>query len=214
MLAEELIALTSAHGIDLKHVAGISSDTKGVAATRKRTPLERSMGLMEVTPTARGAGSRSSRPPYWSHAELGLAAYGVHNLPWGAARFSFAGDWTWYRPLTYGLARQVVRAAEREGWAVHVRSRAPVDEKGKPIPGARGELKQYMLDLVELVLVEQQLKRYELVVPNLYALFMGVEDPTWERVLLPRYQQLQAGYERWLNIARGMIQKYLSGEPA
>jgi hypothetical protein len=211
MQAAELFALATAHGIDLKRVAGNSSDFDGPAAERKPSREQRSDGIERVPLTVRGAESRVYRRPHWSHAELGIAAAGLSELPWLAARYSYAGDYASYWPLWWALGFNAHRMASREGWAPMVPGRlSPRHERtGKPLPGAKAEPHFYLLDLAQLVLDEDANKRYFSIAPQLYCAYMRVEEPIWERVLEKRFRALQAVYDRWLAVARGMIQRKL-----
>jgi hypothetical protein len=218
MRAAELLALCSAAGVDLTHAGGIASNLDGEAAERKRTREELRDGV-DVVATAKGTGSRTYRRPYWSLAELGMAAGGIElgELPWYAARYSFAGDQSCYWSLWWGLLYQAQRMARREGWQPRVIGRSPRDARtGKLIPGAVGEPQFYLLDLAQLVL-DEDAHRWLFVgpksIPRLHALYLRVEDPTWECILEPRYRSLQACYERWLNIARATIQRRLMQDP-
>lgn len=210
MRAADLVALAAERGVDLTHVGGTASDTKGIAAQRKRTQTERELGI-EVVPNVRGSGTRVYRRPTWSYAELGQAAQGLPIMPWYAARYSFAGDRTVYWDLWYGLVFQAQRIARRDGWAPRVMGRVPRDTKGK-LTGEKGEPRFYLLELAQMVLDEDS-HRFLFVgvqsIPHLHAMYMGVEDVTWDKILEPRYRTLQGVYERWLGIARGMIQQWL-----
>lgn len=70
MNAASLVQLAAARGIDLAHIAGIASNTEGIARERVRTADERESG-MSIMLTVRGRETRGHRRPGWSHAELG-----------------------------------------------------------------------------------------------------------------------------------------------
>ena len=217
MKAAELIALAAAHGIDLSHVGGNADRTDGAASLRRRSREELRDGI-EVIPTARGHGTRTYRRPAWSLAELGQAAQGLGELPWFAARYSFAGDRSCYWTLWYALAFEAHALAHREGWQPRVMGCAARDPRtGRLIAGARGEPRFYLLDLAQLVLDEdgnRSLFAGAQAIAGLHALYLRVEEPTWSKILEPRYRSLQAVYERWLGTARGMIQRRLNESSA
>jgi hypothetical protein len=218
MRADELVVLASAHGIDLTHVAGAASNTRGAASKRsltreeRRKRMEEHLGL-EIEPSVRGNGSRTYRRPQWSLAEIGQAAEGVPELPWLAACYSWGGDSSCYWTLWWGLSYQAQRLGRREGWQPRVMGRAPRDPKtGKPIVGAKGEPRFYLLELAQMVLDEDAHKWAFAAWPGLHAAYLQVEDATWARILAPRYEMLQGKYESWLATAKTLIQRKLAEE--
>lgn len=210
MNAADLITLAAARGVDLSRVGGNASNTKGVAARRGRTEFERRQGL-EVIETARGRGTRAAVAPIWSHAELGLAAQGVPELPWLAARYSYCDDRTVYWKLWYGLTFWVQRKARQNNWRPMVTGELPRDANGQLIRGTVGEPALYLDRLCLLVLDEQrnEMKQY-FVSPAIYAIYMRVEEETWRRILESRFALLKQRYEGWLGKARSMIQELIS----
>jgi hypothetical protein len=216
MRTAQLLAMTTSAHVDLSHVGATASDTHGMAAQRRLTPEERKLREerhegIEIVPTVSGKESRTYRRPAWSMAECGHAAAGLGELPWFAARYSYAGDRTCYWTLWYGLVFQAQRMARREGWQPRVPGRLPRDpQTEKPIAGAQAQAHFYLLDLAQLVLDEDGCHDHFVLALDRYALYMQVEIPCWQRVLEPRYRALQAVYDRWLGIARGMIQRRLN----
>ncbi len=179
----ELVALASAHGVDLKHV-----ELNGSA-----NPRHWDDGV-ELEP---GKNARFHRP---AAAGLGFAACGLPDeLPWLAARFSFAADERSYWPLWWGLVFQAQRMAWREGWPPRVRT-------------AQGGLRFYLLDLAQLVLDEEAARPLFAAAPRLRALCLDVEPATWDDVLEPRYRSLRAVYARWLDVVREMIGRWCAAE--
>jgi len=195
MLAEELVALAAAHGIDLTHVGGSASKTDGDARKRRRHRAEVDLGI-DVPETASGRHSRVYRRPSWSLQELGLAARDVPRVPWLAARYSIAGDTKCYWELWYALVFEAQRIGRREGWAPRVK-------------GADGSPRLYMQELAMLVLDEDAHRRYFAIAPDLYSIYLQVSPTTWNRILAPRYARLQHRYEAWLGTARAMIQSWI-----
>jgi hypothetical protein len=201
MMACDLIALASAHGIDLSSVGGSASDTQGVARTRRRTKREVELGI-EVAQTVRGAGSRTYRRPTWSIAELGQAAGGPKNarvdrIPWLAALYSFAGDTSGYWDLWHALALESHKLSRNDYWEPRLKN-------------AKGEPEYYQGKLAALVLDADMHRPLFLAGPGLFAVYMNVTPETWDRKLASRYTDLQGVYERWLAIARSTIQKRLN----
>lgn len=190
---EDLIAIATAHGIELQYIAGAASNTKGVARRRKRTRMEVRLGL-EVVETVDGRQTRSSRRPAWSIAELGQAAGGVPETPWNAAFYSLAGDRDLYWALWLPLANEAFRIARRERWAARVR-------------GEDGRLMFYQPDLACLVLDEDAHQDIFARAPGLYACCLGVTQAVWDSALESKFRSVKGSYRRWLDIALGMIQR-------
>lgn len=189
MQTAELIALAGAHGIDLRHLA--STPLQGAAAKHR----ERVLAAVEELPKGRGfLGGRRPR--------LGAdpAALAFNELPWHAARWSFADDCLSYWPLWWGLVFQTQRLAKREDWPAQV-------------CGARGGLQFYRDELAQLVLDAEANQSLFLAAPQLYPLCMRVKPSTWHEQLEPRYRVLRAVYERWLAIARDTIGRWMADEP-
>ncbi len=208
MQAAELLARCAARGIDLSHVGGTSSNVDGVAAPRRLTAAERKQREkehrgMSVEVTANGNGTRVYRRPHYSLSELGVAAGGLRELPWLAAFYSWGGDRdpsTW-ATLFWGLAQHADTLAKREGWASGV---ARLSRPGRIF---------YVHELVGLLLEEEgDLRRYFMAAKTVHAIYMDVDEATWNKHLAGPYASLQQRYESWLGTARGMIQRKISGE--
>jgi hypothetical protein len=198
MKADELVSLAAAHGIDLGHVAGNASDLQGPARPRRRNDRELRCGI-PVHLTVRGTGSRVYRRPAWTSAELAQAAIAVPRMPWLAACYSFAGDASGYKELHRGLMHQALQISEAEDWPWRVR-------------GRDGAWRFYTAELAQLVLDGEAHQHLFVAAPCLYALCMGVDEGVWAATLAQRYGSLQGKYERWLDVARGMIQRWLRPE--
>jgi len=229
--AAELITIAGARGIDLSRIGGNASNTNGAAATRPLTDLERRFGL-EVTQTAKGRTTRTAVAAIWSHAELGMSAKGVPNLPWYAACYSYCGDRTAYWKLWFGLADHARKLAMRNNWRPLVLPSKAPDEKDRLLERAlqllsaeqRQRLQRhidavterppepqfYLERLARLVLDEEALRAY-FATAGVHAAYMAVDDVTWKRLLEPRFALLRARYEVWLGTARTMIQRWLGG---
>ncbi len=194
------MTLANVHGIDLKHVAGASSNVKGIAARRKRREDEIAAGV-DVRITARGHGNGAARRPQWTLAELGQAAQDVPRLPWLALRFSVAGDQSGYWELWYALVFEAQRAGRAEGWAPRIKS-----NDGTP--------RFYQHELAQLVLDADVHRALFLAAPQLFFLYMGVTPEAWGKVLAPRYVHLHTKFERWVDTGRSLIQRWLCEDAA
>ena len=196
MKAEDLIALAAGHGIDLRAVAGAASNLDGVARLRRLTPDELEAGLRAVPETATGAETRVSRPPKWSHAELGIALAGLPRMPTLAALHSFARDDANYGELFRGLLVTAMHLCRDDAWPMRV--------------GRNDVPYSYVTALTGLVLDADRHARFFVAAPGLYAAYMGVTDETWRVRLAPRYDQVRHRYEGWLDSARAHINRKLA----
>lgn len=216
MKTAELLALTASTHVDLSHVGATASNTRGIAAQRVLTRVERQRRQerhegIEVVPSAKGPETRSYRRPRFAIAECGQAAVGLDELPWYAARYSYAGDPTCYWPLWVALASQAIRQARREAWQPRVPGRFARDLDGNLEPSVRAQPHFYLLELAQLVLDVDGCPQPFVLDPERYALYMQVELDCWQRVLEPRYASLHGCYQRWLAIGRRSIQRWLGG---
>ena len=98
MRAADLIALATAHGIDLtqaaKQATQLNSKRSWLLRTKFRHRLETSAdtGLEPPTHSAIGRQSHVTTQREWSMAELGQAAQGVGRIQFFAAMYAYAGD--------------------------------------------------------------------------------------------------------------------------
>lgn len=201
MHADDLIAQAAPHGPDFKRVAGNSSNTDGIARRRRLSVAELERRRAEilgvvVEDTVAGNETRSSRRPSYTYADLGLAARGLEYMPWLSACFSIAGLVTAeeYGRMHRQLTVETLKIAKREAWPSKVLYR-------------RGETDYYIEQLGGLVLHVEQYRRQYFEAPNLYAVRMGVEQEIWQVKLARKYAAVHDVYERWLNTARGWIQR-------
>lgn len=208
MLAEELVVLAAAHGIDLKHVAGSSTETRKRARRRRRGEDEvREANGRPLIDTASGGDSGGAKRPAWTVAELGQAAQGVPRIPWLAAQFSWAGDRSAFWELHEALVFQAYRLKRRHRWSPQI-----VGVDGKP--------RFYMQELAQLVLDEDQHAHLFAAAasaarkgPSLYAAYLHIEESLWRRKVYERFDALKLRYLIWLDTARWMIQERLSAPP-
>jgi hypothetical protein len=192
-----LVQLATAHGIDLVHVAGVASNMEGIARERPRNDIEREMGI-GVRLTARGRETRTRRPGM-GFAELGQAAAGLGVIPWTAALYSFAGSQDGYWVLWQALSGEANKIARREMWAPRV-------------VGEHGEQRFYREALAQLVLDADAHQHLFAAAPALYAAYMNVAPPTWERQLAGPFASLKGRYDGWLAVARSVIGKWVRSE--
>lgn len=200
MQANDLIALCTARGVDVSSVGGGANNIDGVARPRKRTRREVELGI-DIMPTARGPGSRIYRRPTWSLAEMGQAAKDVPRIPWLAARFAFAGDQNGYWDLWHALALEAHKIGRNEGWAARV-----MNTKGYP--------QYYHGSLAAMVLDADMHQAIFAASPKVFAIYLDVSEEVWSQLLSGRYDQLQQRYQRWLEIARSIIQRWLAADEA
>ena len=198
MRADELIVLATAHGIDLKHLAGNASNVFGVARKRPRTPEERRLG-MPIEVTVRAAGSRSSRRHEGASAEVGQAAGGIPRIPWLAACYSIAGDTSGYAELHRALMVKELRIATDQNWPMMVTKRG----------GRRG---YYQAELAALVLDVDRHRPMFTAAPALYALCVDVDQDIWTRSVARWFADLTLEYQRWLDISRAIIARWIRDE--
>lgn len=204
MLVEALITLVNARGIDLRHVAGNSSNTEGIARRRRLSQAEMKLRrelkvALEVNDTAKGASSRVSRPPMWAHPELAQALYGVPRMPELALYYSLAGWLGGFEELQRGLMLKQLHTAEREkDWPMIVGY----------IGGRASEPYDYIPRLATLVLIADAEKQNLIAAGPLFAL-MGMEEAVWQQTLAARFLDLQQQYERWYLMALKQAQKRL-----
>lgn len=201
MKASELIALATAHGIDLTHVGGTASRVDGMGAPRRLTAAERKVRReehlgMDVSETASGNGSRVYRRPHWSVAEVGQAGCRVPRMPWLAGMYSIGGDSSCYPELHRALMAVGIHLATEQNWPMMVTKRG----------GHRG---YYLAELAALVLDVDRHRPLFTKVPALYELCMDIDEDVWDRNVCSWYLDLKAEYERWLAKCGGIIRGWI-----
>ena len=145
-------------------------------------------------------GSAGTARPEWTVAELGQAAYGVPRVAFEAACYAYAGDMGLQEGLWQALLHEATWLRRRERWPPTCR-------------GIAGDTVNYLPPLARLVLVEDAHRRYFTVAPGLYAIYLGVTEPTWERELRERFVAVQLVYLGWLATARRIMWPRLTDEP-
>lgn len=224
MHAGDLVALASAHGIDFLRIAGAANKPDGIAGKRRKRWVELEPGitersgkrqLVEAPDTAKGKGSRVARPAAFSQVELGIAAYGVGELSWCAAQHSIARDRT---PHTIGILHRGLmyhanKFAVAEKWELMLPAAIERDAMGKKIPGVKRESVYYHEALCMLVLDEISFRPAFIEAPGLHAIYLGVEESTWEDRLAKRFHALQMRYQVWYGSGLGKIQRRINGVP-
>jgi hypothetical protein len=226
--ATELIALADAHGIDFVAVAGNANRPDGVAGKRRKTWITLDPGvtdesrkkiLIEAPDSAKGKGSRVAKPAAYSHAELGVAAAGVKGLYWAAAQHTIANDRTplTIRTLMCGLRYHANKIATDENWEATVpamRAAVKRDPKTKVVIAAEARQEVlYLEPLCMLVIDEVSFRPAFTAAPELFAIYLGIEEVTWESRLEERFRLLQAKYAQWYGSGLGMIQRRINGDP-
>ena len=224
MKAHDLVALASARGIDFLHVAGSSNRTDGVAGCRRTVVVEIEPGItdesrkrqrIEAPDTAKGKGSRVARAPTYSHAELGIAAHGVKPLAWSAIQHTIANDRTTdtIKMLHGGLMYHTAKFGNQLGWEMMLPGEVERNPKtGKRVPGSKRESVFYREKLCMLVLDEISFRPAFTKIAPLFAWYLGIEESTWEEVVLERFKLLQIRYAVWYGEGLRLIQQRISGE--
>lgn len=194
----DLIALASAHGIDLQHIAGNASKTDGVAKKLRRTRSGREWGR-DIEETVTGSSSRVYRRPAWTHADTGAFSHDVPRMPWLAIRFRIAGDHGGYKELCRGLTMQALRLATRHDWPLQV----------KKADGSQGF---YVSELAALVLDSDFHKADFDKYPILYPACVGVSPDIWEKVVVHYFDDLKSEYDRWVAVGLSIIRREIMDE--
>ncbi len=192
MVAEDLVALAAAHGVDLVRAAKM-------AAKEKPKP-EVVGGVLQVPPSnlAQGRETRPIERPRWSMAELGHAAAGVPRISFLAACFAFAGDRSHFWQLHAALTERATILAIESGWPLEI-----VDHHGIRMP--------YLAHLAKLVLdADANPAQFKIPTVCLHAIYLGVHRKTWEKHVEIRFLALQSIWEDWLSEAARVIQSKLS----
>lgn len=185
MRAEELVALASAHGVDLIHAA----------RSRSALPSRHKSGAA----TATGRQSYVHRAARWSVAEIGQAAAGVPQVPFQAALYSLAGDRSVYWQLWQALWVEAYALLEQCRWPPKV-------------CGADGGVRFYLEELAKLVLdVDAHIPLFR-AAPVMYACCLGVSPKTWDGQLSRRFNMLQSRYQCWISEAMSIMQPRLLEE--
>jgi hypothetical protein len=195
MRSETLIAIASAHGVDLSQAAKMATSVKPKpdVITRRGARV-----LVENASKGRVAGRETvaMQRPQWTIAEIGQAAQDVPEAPFRAALYAFAGahENLWYlHGELMGHARMFRRIYR---WPDRVSD-------------FHGIKREYCEHLCRLVLDVDAHPSY-FKVPGLYAMYMTVTESVWERQLEDRYKDLKAVWEGWLGEAARKIQSKLS----
>jgi hypothetical protein len=235
MQAAELVALADAHGIDFIQVAGTSNKPDGIAGKRRRVIVEIDPGIteesrkkqrIEARDTASGKGTRTAKAATWSHAELGMAAGGLDDrghpivsaLAWSATQHTIANDRRpeTIRTLMCGLRHHANKFATQGNWEATLpcRREAP---KRDPKTGVRmaAEPQQsvlYLESLCMLVLDEISYRPAFAKAPGLYAIYLGIDERIWDKILGDRFAMLQARYAVWYGSGLGEIQRRINGD--
>jgi hypothetical protein len=196
--AEELVALASAHGVDLTHNARLGTPGRRHATERQRGTNGHSYEVL-TAPSAQRANGRASYTharPAWSIEDLGQAAAGVPRLSFLAACYSYAGDRSAYWELWAGLERAAQELRLRHAWPAQVRS-------------AAGPHVFYLEQLACLVLDEDAHPHLFQSAPGLYAIYAGVDESTWRQSVFHRFDKVRLRFLGWIGEAMSIMQARL-----
>lgn len=199
MRAEELVALASAHGVDLAHNARLGTPGRRHATERRRGTNGHSYEVL-TAPSAQRANGRASYTharPAWSIEDLGQAAAGVPRLPFLAACYSYAGDRSVFWELWAGLEREAQELRTRNGWPAQVRG------------PAGGPAHFYLERLAQLVLDEDAHPHLFHAAPVLYPIYVSVDEQTWHRSVFHRFDKVRLRFLGWIGECMSIIQTRL-----
>ena len=212
---ERLFSCASAHGIDLKQMAGESVSLYGAGAPRRRQLMRRLSTFGEtqeqreeregrenrehLTESVKGKSTRVARPKLYSHAELGQAISGLQGGPYHAAMYSFGLDEASYESVYRELRYAMADIDRREKWPFQ----ANADSRRRT---------HYGDELCEVVLLADWCKPFFMRAPGLYAVYLGLPEETWTRELIRPYLDTLSRYERWLSIARAHVERAIHEE--
>ena len=200
MKTEDLLNLGNYQKLDFVLIAGTSSNTDGIARMRPPTPAERQSGL-GIQFTVKAAQTRTYRKPVISQQDLALALQGCARMPTLAAFYHVRGDHSDYEELKRGLMLQLMRLVDRKRWPTRVQKR----------DGSRGH---YQGELAELVLDFDANMPFFRCYPEKLALYVGVTDDIWDKVVHYWFDELHGQYEKWIATARAHVgRRWLSNEP-
>jgi hypothetical protein len=193
--SEDLIAMASAHGVDLLRAAKMASNAKS-----KPDVITKHGARVLIPPSsnrARGTETRTMERPTWTIAEIGQAAQGVPEVQFRAALFAFAGarEHLWF--LHRSLMERARMFARLYKWPPWVR-----DFHGLKL--------DYIEHLCKMVLDEDSNPVYFRTTPELYAVYMTVNNTVWVKQLEPCYSELKRAWGDWLGQAARKIQSKLN----
>ena len=195
MKAADLIALASAHGVDISQAARQETQVRRSRKAAYFAKLRPDDYGNPVVPlpcvSARGTQSHVTRKRQFSHAELGMAMSGLHGNPDLAVRYSYLCDRSSYPKLVRELAREAIRLGEARGW--------------NPSDATPSRLAL----LAELTLDEDANMPIFRAAPSLFAWYLALEQEIWLERWLFRYLEVKHRYEAWLAIGLATIQRPL-----
>jgi hypothetical protein len=197
MQAESLVALMAPHGVDLERAHKMASREPPKPDV---VPGKRRGSRVLVPPDqnrAAGRETRGLRRPEWSIQEIGMASQDLEEYAFRAALFAFAGARDHMRFLHRGLMGRARMFKMLYRWPDEVRS-------------IHGFKQPYLENLCKLVLDEDTSPFYFRASQELYAAYMFVNQPEWEKELQPRYAELKWAWNDWLGLAARRIQARLS----
>ena len=113
--------------------------------------------------------------------------------------------------LHRGLMNHTQKFSSQQDWEVMLPGRVERDPKtGKRAPRSKRGLVFYREALCMLVLDEISFKPAFTAAPQLYAIYLGIEQDTWEKSLLERFDMLQRRYQCWYGTGLRMIQQRIN----
>lgn len=200
MKAEDLISMTAARGVDLVQAARIAAIRSANHETIRKNGA--TVLMPPSNKRARGSATRSIERPEWTIAELGQAAQGVPPILFHAAMYAFAGDRTHYWTLHTALFHRAVVLAWERHWPSLTRDIHQIQQP-------------YLAHLAKLVLDEDSMPNqfhFPTLGNKVYAIYMNLEEKTWDNEVAERYADLMQVWVDWLQTAGRIIQRHLAEE--
>ena len=204
MKAEDLIVQAgTAHGIDLRSVAGNASNTKGAARKRRRSRKERQEHPSDEE-DVKGSQRRNWRALRNFLEELGIGAAGIPADSYGWCAIVWSLNIHRGKKvrsiLHHGLLEECQKLSQRYLWDDTVRL-------------ANGRYEYYRESLCGLLLLEEVEPAKFRGNTERYVRELGVTEEDWSKDLSYKYQALQVRYQTWHRDAMAHIQRRINGDP-
>lgn len=191
-LFESLFSRASSHGVDMRMHAAKAAESYGPGAPR-RAHLMRQL-------SATGTDTRIARPRgLASVAELGVSLKGLQEQPFLAAMYSMALDGQVRPKLFSHLRASTSKIARRQGWPERA-------------PARNGHPQHYGDAICGLVLDEDWLRPIFQAAPQLYWIYLDIDESAWRKDWFGYYLHVRSAYDRWVQIARSHVERRICRE--
>lgn len=203
MNARDLVALASAHGVDLLAAARIKADEQRrelELQRQKSTDGKRSFDAL-VEPKSngvKGKETRSFKRPRWSASELAQAATGMPAIEFDVLTYCYGGATDVYWTIWAALLDHARFLRVRHDWPAEVRD-------------IHGISNDYLPHLCVMVLDEDLNEQlFKLADSRLCSIYMRVDHHVWTNDLQPRYELVKLKFIRWRDNALSTVQSRLN----